>query len=123
MTLADTVLVGEVLGVILWLLAIFVSILIIIAPWRCWVHLKLLWREAQEASDRAHMDCVAMQKSLRGVVQALTEISDQLEEIARRDDLKITCPYCGTTFELPDQVVEGQHILCSNCGKKFEYHA
>ena len=123
MTLADTARVGELLAVILWLLAIFVSILIIIAPWRCWVHLKLLRREAQEASDRAHMDSVAIQKSLRGVVQALTEISDQLEEIARRDDLKITCPYCGTTFELPDQVVEGQHILCSNCGKKFEYHA
>lgn len=123
MTLADTALVGELLAVILWLLAIFVSILIIIAPWRCWVHLKLLRREAQEASDRAHMDCVAIQKALRVAVQSLAEISDQLEEIARQDDLKITCPYCGTTFELPDQVVEGQHILCSNCGKKFEYHA
>ena len=123
MTLADTVLVGEVLAVILWLLGIFVSILIIIAPLRCWTHLKLLRREAQEASDRAHMDCVAIQKALRAAVQSLTDIEEQLEKMESHDNLKIICPYCGTTFELPDQVVEGQHILCSNCGKKFEYHA
>lgn len=123
MALADAVLVGEVVAVIVWLLAVFASILIIIAPLRCWAHLKLLRREAQEASSLAHMDSLAIQKSLRTVAKSLSDIERQLAKIANPGGSKITCPFCGTIFERPDQIVEGQHVLCANCGKKFEYHA
>lgn len=31
------------------------------------------------------------------------------------------CLHCGETIEVPDEIVDGQHILCPYCNKKFSY--
>jgi len=31
----------------------------------------------------------------------------------------VACPYCGEEMMLPEDVVDGQHILCPTCSRKF----
>ena len=37
--------------------------------------------------------------------------------------INVNCPYCGESCELPNTVVEGQHIICPYCEQKFSYSA
>ena len=59
---------------------------------------------------------------MKSDVQAPAPVGDA-QSAAGHDELAIVCPYCGATLELPGQVAEGQHVLCTNCGRKFEWHA
>ena len=35
--------------------------------------------------------------------------------------MKIRCYGCGRTLDVPDDIVEGQHVKCMHCGTKFAY--
>lgn len=35
--------------------------------------------------------------------------------------MRIKCPMCGEELNVPDGVVEGQHVYCSSCKTKFSY--
>lgn len=34
---------------------------------------------------------------------------------------QIHCLHCGAAIEVPDEIVNGQHILCPYCNKKFSF--
>lgn len=37
--------------------------------------------------------------------------------------INVRCPYCGENCEVPNTVVDGQHIICPYCEQKFSYSA
>lgn len=37
--------------------------------------------------------------------------------------INVNCPYCGENCELPNTVVDGQHVICPYCEQKFSYSA
>jgi len=33
---------------------------------------------------------------------------------------KVTCEICGTEFDIPDDVVDGELVSCPTCGQKYQ---
>ncbi len=33
---------------------------------------------------------------------------------------RVTCEICGTEFDIPDDVVDGELVSCPTCGQKYQ---
>lgn len=112
--------IGLVFYVVGCLLFLLLCILIFIAPWRCWVHLKGLRGDLAQANQRKRKDTQVILNALATINDTLASIDKKLSQEESSSD-RVVCPYCGNELEPPPGIVKGQHLVCPICQKKFSY--
>lgn len=53
------------------------------------------------------------------IVQDPQSLTQTAHRMRAGECFNVACPYCGENCEVPNTVIEGQHVICPYCGERF----